>query len=162
MADKPKYIVIRDVQEKVNYWDFPVSESCDGTVVEHLKTADYTIKGLESEILIERKANIDEFAANLTQPRFVRELERLNDHTIPSLPVVILCFELSDLTDWPSSSGTPPHIKKNIKTTGKFLMKRLAELMVRFPRVNFIFAGSEGKDIAASLLKRVWEKYNAK
>lgn len=156
---KKKFLVVRDQQEKANYWDFQESDSCAGTVVRHLKTGDYTIEGMEDKIVIERKANVDEFATNLTQSRFERELGRMSLYPQPSLLVVLLAFEFSDLVDWPGSSDAPPKVKAAIKTTGRFLIMKLCELMVKYPRVNFIFGGADSKYLASSLLKRVWEKH---
>ena len=71
-----KYQVIRDTREQ-NGWDFTAGNSCEGTLVEGLKTGDYSIKGYEHLLSIERKGCIAELASNLVEDRFERELERM-------------------------------------------------------------------------------------
>jgi len=93
-----KYTIIRDNQEKSNYWTFNANKYCDGTICEHLVTGDYTIRGLEDKFTIERKANTGEFSGNITKARFERELSRMDklDHSF-----LILEFTLEDMYSFP-------------------------------------------------------------
>lgn len=80
--------VLQDQRE--NYpWSFEIEEkeqgkfTCTGTTVKQLKTGDYTIKGFEHKLSIEKKSGIYEIANNFltkkTRERFIREMERMKD-----------------------------------------------------------------------------------
>ena len=71
-----KIEIIRDTQEKVDYWDFHPSKYCLGTTPEHLATADYSVRSLEDIIAIERKKTSGELAGNIFDQRFINELIR--------------------------------------------------------------------------------------
>ena len=75
-SDKP--IIIIDTREQDPY-KFRASSSVDSVVHEKLDHGDYSIKGYEHLITIERKKNVDEIAGNLGKhrARFERELERM-------------------------------------------------------------------------------------
>lgn len=82
----PQYTVIRDIQEKEGHgWFFDPSPDgkkspiCAGTVIEHLKTGDYSLKGYEDRLCIERKAGFFEIWGNYAErDRFEAELERMS------------------------------------------------------------------------------------
>lgn len=147
-----KYQVIRDSREQ-NGWDFTAGSSCEGTIVEGLKTGDYSIKGYEHILTIERKGSISELAHNLVQERFDRELERMEFFKYSFL---ILEFNMEDLIAYPKGSSVPPWKRNNIKLNPFFLLKRLLEIEIKF-KVKVIFAGKHGKTVASSIFKRVIE-----
>ena len=67
-------IILRDTREKQG-WDFEEQEI---TIADcKLDTGDYTVKGIENELVIERKAGVAEFARNITSPAFKREIRRM-------------------------------------------------------------------------------------
>ena len=76
MAKIPNYTVIKDTREKEGYF-FKKYDKCSGMVVETMKTGDYTIKGLEDVLCIERKASVEEIANNLGKKKsaFLSEME---------------------------------------------------------------------------------------
>lgn len=150
-----KYTVIRDQQEKNNYWDFPFSSVCDGTVVQSLKTGDYTLKGFENILTIERKFSTGEIAKNLTEKRFERELERLEKFPHPFL---ICEFEFNDLLTFPTRSGIPPKFWPKLRVTNNFLVKRITEIDLNY-RTKIIFAGNKGQERAEIIFKYVIQKY---
>ena len=147
-----KYVVIRDTREQ-NGWDFTTGSSCDGTVVEGLKTGDYSIKGYEHLLSIERKGCIAELATNLVEDRFERELERMEAF---KYAFMIFEFNMEDLIAYPKGSSVPPWKRKSVKLNPFFLLKRLLEIEIKY-KVKIIFAGKHGKTVASSIFKRVIE-----
>lgn len=140
--------VIIDSQEKKNIWFFAESE------VRHLKTGDYTIEGYEDILSIERKASTGELAGNITEARWDRELERLNKF---KYAYIILEFTADDVMTYPLGSGIPEKIHKKLRVTANFMMSKIMDYYVNYPNIKIIFAGTQGKRIAASIFKRVVE-----
>lgn len=148
-----RHQVIRDSREKDGQgWTFAPSTRCSGTVVATLKTGDYTLAGLEDRFVIERKGAVAEYAANLFQARFARELDRLDAFEHPYL---FLEFSFGDLLTFPATSGIPRARWKFLRATGPLLVKAHHELRIRHPRLRVEFVGAHGKDAAASLFKRM-------
>lgn len=152
---KNKYLVIRDTREQEG-WTFPCSDTCDGTIEETMKTGDYTIRGYESVLSVERKASTAEISMNMFQPRFVRELERMEQFKHSYL---VCEFTIADIVSFPFRSGIPQSKWKQLKTTPQLLMKKLIEFQLRF-KTKWIFAGSDGRAFCSSLFKRVIENEN--
>lgn len=151
-----RYLVIRDSREKVGHgWWFSESEACRGTEVKALKTGDYTIAGHEDRITIDRKGCVSEFAANLLEERFERELQRMADF---ELAVVLLEFDFEEFLAWPVGSDIPKARQKRMKLNGRVLLAKFWDLKRKYPHVEFLFAGASGKQAAASLFKRVATK----
>lgn len=151
-----KFIVLRDTREKQGKgWRFIASKYCAGMKVGKLQTGDYSLLGYERIITIERKGSVSEFANNLIQARFYRELDRLEEI---KYPYIILEFSLRDLIDYPYSDAVPPSVRNKICIKGKFLLKKLCEIELKY-RTRIIFAGnsSSAKEMAFSLFKRVVE-----
>jgi ERCC4-type nuclease len=141
-----KYRVIRDKQEKkCNGWIFEETGECDGTTISHLPTGDYTLEGYEGRICIERKGTVGEFAHNLIEARFERELIRMDkfEHSI-----LLLEFELNDLYRFPKGSGIPEKKWSDLKLTPQFILKKYSEILVNHPHIRIIFAGSRGQEVA--------------
>lgn len=154
-APKRPFTVIRDTREHAGHgWDFPAEESsgCQGTVLGTLATGDYSLEGYEHVLSIERKLSTAEFAQNLTQERFTRELERL---VLFPHAYVILEFTAQDICNYPAGSGIPRHRWKYIRMTPEFFWKRLVELTMRWPSIQFILAGASGQLAATEIFKQV-------
>lgn len=140
--------VIKDTREQQG-WEF------HGMSVETLKTGDYTLRGYEDVLAIERKGCISELASNLSTKwtTFEKELVRLEDFPHP----FIICeFTLDDLMMFPHGSGIPKYRWSSMRIRAPFLLKRLLEIEVRF-KVKIIFAGKHGKEVVSSLFKRIVE-----
>lgn len=151
------YRIIRDTREKENNgWFFEETAHCEGTITKKLDSADYSIDGYENEISIERKGSVSEFAQNLIQERFEKELIRLEDikHSF-----VILEFTLDEMMRYPNLPDIPKHIQNKIQIRGPFLLKRFNELNIKY-KTKFLFAGTKGHNIAQDLLKRFYEQTN--
>lgn len=146
--------VLRDDREKSSAWYFPRGGTCEGTTVKRLPTGDYTIKGHEDDFVIERKYTTGELAGNITQKRFIRELERLDDYVSPFL---ICEFTMYDVLHFPVGSHIPQNTWSKLRVTSDFLLKRILEFQVKY-KTKWIFAGSDGFRVAWSLFKRILEK----
>lgn len=150
----PPYTVIRDTREQANKgWVFQPNDRCLGTVDRKLKTGDYTLLGYETQFVIERKGSVAEFAMNINQTRFTREMERLE--AFPHA-YVVLEFELEDVVQFPKTSTIPRDKWAELRVTPQYLMMRLNELNFRY-KTKFILVGDRGREFASSLFKRVVE-----
>ena len=146
------FTVIRDQQEKSNYWDFNKG-FLSNTVEAHLKTGDYTLDGLENIICIERKGKVGEFAQNIYQKRFPKCLERMKDI---KYSCVILEFDMFDIQTYPESAGLPWKIRKKIRVKPHDIIRRMTEFQVLYG-TNFILAGSYGREYARRFMKSALE-----
>ncbi len=120
-----KYVILKDTREK-NGWNFESSERCLAVAKWGLKTGDYTARGLEKELVIERKASTGELAMNLGKKRkaFEAEIERMSSFRWK----YILCeFSIDDLMNFPVNSGIPKKQLKFVRMNGKFMWKKLCE-----------------------------------
>lgn len=166
MSDE-KYTIIRDTREKPGQgWMFFANEYCEGTVVETLESADYSIKGLEKILAIERKGSVSEFCLNLNEARFVapadeskslrRQSEIVRLEAIP-YSFIILEFTVEDLLKYPNLPEIPAYLRKRIKFGGYAALRKVIELQLQY-KTKILFCGTKGKDVAASIIKRVVER----
>jgi hypothetical protein len=149
-----KYTICRDSREQQG-WIFNSSANCTGTIVKGLKTGDYTLIGYESILCVVRKGSLREFAGNIIQARFDRELERMESF---ALSFLILEFSMDDIMRWPISSGLPPYLRTKIKINKYFILKRLLEIETDY-KTKVILAGPYGKEVATNVFKRTIELY---
>jgi hypothetical protein len=150
-----RYIVIRDTREQQG-WTFSESAYCAGTVIRTMKTGDYTIEGLENFLCVERKKNVVEFAKNIIEARFDRELVRLN---VFPMAFIVLEFTIEDIMRWPLGSGIPKYKLPFIKINKYFILKRLIDFQTKYKNIQFIMAGSHGKDVLGTLFKKAIDLY---
>lgn len=149
-----KYTVIRDTREQSGRgWVFEPEKDCLGTKTQTLSTGDYTLEGFEHLLSIERKGRISEFVKNICEDRFEKELCRLDDFL---WPFIILEFTVDDIFNWPKSSGLSPKMISTLKTSPRFILKRINDILVKH-KTKVIFAGLYGKSFAESIFKRVAE-----
>ena len=154
--NQSKFTVIRDTRENKKFgWMFEPSDRCLGTVQKALSTGDYSIEGLESIFTIERKRNTAEIYKNIMEKRFTRELQRFATfaHTF-----VICEFTVENIIEFPVNSGIPRHKWPILKYDGKYILRCLNELMIKYD-TKLIFAGAYGKEVSLSIMKRMQELY---
>jgi len=144
------FLVIRDTREQTG-WQFTAGKTCLGTKAGTLKTGDYTVEGYENLLSIERKGSVQEFAQNLMDDRFFREMERMKEYKYAYL---ILEFTAEDLFNYPESANIPSAAKARIRTNGNFLMSKTIHLQNNYP-IKVFFAGRKGKDMAYYIMKMV-------
>lgn len=150
------FTVIRDTREQKNKgWFWEPGNRCCGTIEDTLKTGDYTIKGAESFLRIERKASVAEIATNLSESRFPAFLERFSQF---KNGFMICECSFDDVMMFPVGSNIPKHMWPKIEMKGKFLRKKLAEIQLKY-HLNIIWAGnaSNAWDMADSIFKRVYD-----
>lgn len=152
-----KYTVIRDTREHEDKgWSFASSSCCQGTNTSKLDTGDYSLEGREEDLCIERKGSVAEFAKNVTEKRFERELERMEEF---KYAFIILEFSMEDLISYPDGSGIPYSKRRYLKFRGPFILKRLIELQLQY-KSKILFCGTKGKEVCSSIFKRVVEREN--
>jgi hypothetical protein len=150
-------LIIRDTKEKKNYWSYSEDGFCKGTIAKSLNTGDYTIDGLESILCIERKGCISEFATNIFEDRFDREISRMLTY---KYKYIILEFDMFDIITYPKNLKVPPFIKNKIRVKGAQIFDKIQEYNEL--GVHIILAGAHGSDVAYRIMKRVYknEKHN--
>ena len=154
-AKSNKPFIIRDTREhEGNGWVFDKDKLFAGTKTIGLKTGDYTVETLETKLCIERKGSLTEFVQNLVQKRFKNELKRMTEFEYRH---IVLEFLAEDLMRYPHTSAVPYKVRRSTKLTGSFLMKRAIEFQIEY-NIHFWFAGTFGKSMSKSLIKRAWER----
>lgn len=152
-----KFTVIRDTREKNGHgWYFDEDEYyIAGTEVCGLRTGDYSIKGYENKICLERKASTGEISQNLVDKAFERELERMTSF----MHRVIICeFDMYDIIHFPTNSGIPQRLWPKLRMGGEFLLKRISEYSIKYG-VPIFFAGAHSENMAKAWLKAVYREF---
>lgn len=155
-----KYHVLKDSREQEGGtgWSFSETANCSGMTVQKLDTGDYTISGYEGIFVIERKGCLSEWARNINEKRFDRELERLEEF---QYPYIFLEFTIEDILNWPKNCNIPKDKQKEIRINNFFILKKTNEIMVKY-KTKIVFTGPYGREVAASLFKRVMENVKEK
>jgi len=148
-------IIVVDTKEQIP-WRFDRLTNTD-IMIRHLKTGDYSIDGHEDLLCIERKKSVAEIAANITQERFWRELERMSKikHRF-----IIFEFSYDEVVNFPESADIKQEIKDRMRVKGPFILRELFRLQVEYD-INVLFCGhrSNAEMAAMSIIKRVKERY---
>ncbi len=150
---RKKYTIVQDTRERKPFM-FRSSASCKGIEKEALPTGDYTLRGYEDIFVIERKGRISEWAQNVIDDRFYRELNRLSEF---KHPYVLLEFDMKDIIKYPASSKIPRKKWRYIKMKGPMLLRKTLEMIRDYDNIKFIFCGDYGIDVATSIFKRIVE-----
>lgn len=156
-----KYTVIKDTREQRG-WHFISMGDCIGMENKALKTGDYSLKGYEEFITIERKRSVEEIATNIGKKSkpFEAEMQRMSEIQ----HAYILCeFNVEELLNFPNSSTLSKKITSQVRITGSFILKRLLEYQMKY-NVKIIFCGSSHNAfvVAASIFKRMSEQIDGK
>jgi hypothetical protein len=152
-----KYLVLKDTREKEigAGWTFKSDSVCMGTQIQKLDTGDYTLNGYEHILCIERKASVSEFARNIVEKRFEKELERMDEF---SYSYILLEFTEKDIDIFPKGSGIPRRVQKYVRIKPKFIHYRIKEIMEQH-KVKIILCGEHGKAIAQEIFDFVVNDY---
>lgn len=150
--------IILDTREKKDsfyFFSYPDVQ----TKTKGLKTGDFSIEGYEDKITIDRKRDCNELQMCLGQhwARFYRELQRMSSF---DEGYIVCAFPYEDVETFPFNSGVPKHRWKYIKTSAKFLKKRIHDIEDEFPNIKFIFSYSkmEAEEITYNLLRTYYDK----
>tara|TARA_R110002020_G_scaffold140378_1_gene311861 strand:+ start:2324 stop:2833 length:510 start_codon:yes stop_codon:yes gene_type:complete len=152
------YTVIKDTREQ-DGWIFSPYDKCDGMEIGTLHTGDYTLKGFEDVVCVERKACTSEIAMNLGRKKkpFQAEMERMKDY---NFSFIICEFDMDALLKYPEGSRVPKNARSKVRVTGKYLLKCLLEFQIWYD-TKIIFCGNKGNAflVCNSLLKRLNELF---
>lgn len=150
--------IIIDTRERLP-WDFDGDDAF--AAVEHTKLdqGDYSIKGMEHIVSIERKANANELFTNLSQKdhreRIYAEMCRLAG--IVKYRFMVIEQNLEDVLSPHSYAVNTMNRNKNSQfMPPALIMQHLMTFMIDY-NVHVIFAGSKGKNIAKRLLLQIYE-----
>lgn len=145
--------VIVDTREQ-QPWNF-TSSSINEIKRQKLDTGDYSIEGMEDILCIERKQSVSELAGNITDKRFIRELERMAKFRFKFL---ILEFDYYSIDIFPQGSTIPEKFRKNIRVSGNYIMKMLSEIQVKYGvHVVTCMNSNYASHVASNIMKQVIE-----
>lgn len=154
---KEKPIIIVDTREKAP-WDFDGDEHFEKVIFEKLDAGDYSIRGLEKLVAIERKATADELFTNFTKnkERIFAEFERMRDYKIKVLIVEETCERILNPQAYyinrhkinKASPSMPPAV----------VGSNLTLLMLEYG-VHVIFAGDKAQSMARGILLRAFDMH---
>lgn len=154
-----KYTVIKDTREQ-DGWFFAPYDKCEGMEIGTMHTGDYTLKGYEDVVCVERKASVSEIAMNLGRKKkpFQEEIERMKDFHFSFL---ILEFSMDDVLKYPEGSKVPRAARSKVKVTGKYLLKCLMEFEIWY-NTKIIFCGNKQNAflVTNSIFKRLTELFD--
>jgi ERCC4-type nuclease len=160
--DWTTYTVIKDTREQKGHsFGYNRRDRCVGTEVTKLDTGDYSLKGLEDKLCIERKASVEELAGNLGVSRktFYREIDRMV--LIPHR-FLLFEFDFEDIIDFPNHKGSriPEHKKATVFIRANFILKCITEFQAEYG-IPVIFCGNKdnAKIMMTSLFKRFADLY---
>jgi len=154
-----KPILIIDTREKIP-WDFDGDDAFEDIVYEKLDVGDYSIRGLEHVVAIERKVGPDElfnnFGKKASKDRILAEFERMEDHLVKIMVIEASCETMMNPQAY--------YIVKKRRTRLKdhqvpaIVMSNLTEVMLDYD-IPIIFAGDKAQSIARAILLKAWKLY---
>lgn len=150
MIDYDKFEIIIDTREQ-QPWVFD-----EVAVANHkLDTGDYSVKGYENLLCIERKKSVNEIAQNITEQRFKDVIERMSQHKYSFL---ILEFDLEDIYRYPIGSNVPKKLWDKIKINSSFIIKNLLEIQLMHG-IHVLYCGdpTNASKMALSIMKKVFQ-----
>lgn len=154
--NEEKFVILRDDREKEKYrWTF-AGHRC---IKCRLDTGDYTLRGYEHKLAIERKRDVAEIHKNFGKnewPRFKAELERMD-----KIKHAYILFEFSyeDVSRYPFDLH--PYVRRKIKIRGGYLHNRIRKIEQEYD-VKIIFCGDKESaiNIAYDIMKSVVTEEN--
>lgn len=148
--EQKHFTILQDTREN-HPWNFEPADFFD-VEVQKLDTGDYTIKGMEDILCIERKATSNEIATNICEMRFEREIERM----LKFKHKFIICeFSYSTLLKYPYESGIPQNRILQVRIHVNFILKKLFEYQTRGIHVLFCDNAKNASHAAFNIMKRV-------
>jgi len=145
-----KYVILKDTREKTG-WDFNSFDRCLAVRRWGLATGDYTARGLEKHLAIERKASTGELALNIGKElkRFEAEMERLSHFRW----AYIICeFSIDDLMSFPENSGIPKKNWEFVRMNGGYMWKKISEFKEQYNVITLFCGNKEDAEERAMVL----------
>jgi ERCC4-type nuclease len=155
VIQKPTLII--DTREK-NAWDFEGDDAFAEVVYEKLDGGDYSIRGMEHIIVIERKATVDELFMNFTKDkkRIAAEFERLNGHKFKILMVEETCDDIMNPHKYyVNKKGIN---KQSPKMPIAVVTSSLTKLMLEH-NVQVVFGGLRSQAMARGILLHAYDMW---
>lgn len=150
-SDLPKLpTLIVDTREKTPF-NYEGDEEFEAIIHTKLDAGDYSLKGFEHLIVIERKANADELFNNFTQnkDRIFAEFERLRGHKIKIMIIEQSCEDIMNpLNYYVNKKGIN---KRAVSMPVAVVAANLNTLIVEYG-VQVIFAGSKARSMTKNIL----------
>lgn len=152
---KEKPILVIDTREK-QPWDFEGDEAFAEVVYEKLDGGDYSIRGMEHLIVIERKATVDELFNNFTKDkqRIFAEFERLQDHRFKIIVVEETCDDVMNPHRYYVNKKRIN--KQSPKMPVAVVTSNLTRLMLEH-NAHIIFGGMRAQAMARGILLHAFE-----
>ena len=154
-----KYTVIQDTREQ-DGWFFSPYDKCEGMERAYMPTGDYTLKGYEDVVCVERKASVAEIAMNLGKKKkpFQEEMQRMKEFPFSFL---ILEFSMDDVIRFPEGSTVPRDARGKVRVTGKYLIKSLMEFQIWYDtKILFCDNKKNAFLVTNSIFKRLTELFD--
>jgi ERCC4-type nuclease len=151
--------IIQDTREQ-RPLDFSKADYCESVIQGTLKTGDYSLKGFEELVCIERKGSVGEVAGNIVQKRFFAELERMKQF---QYRYIVCEFPFTDIINYPYSSDIPKFKLKYIKVRPPFILKILNSITIDFG-VNIVYVNDRKGAVKfiSHLFKDIYDRHNGK
>lgn len=152
---KQKPILLIDTREKQPF-DFEPDDAFESIEYVKLEAGDYSIKGLEHLIVIERKATVDELFINFSKEkeRINAEFERLKNHKFKILMIEASCEDvMNPMKYYINKKGIN---KQHPKMPVAVVMNGLNDLIIGHG-VLVMFGGSRAQSMARGILLRAYE-----
>jgi len=150
-SDLPKLpTLVVDTREKIPF-DYEGEEEFAAIIHEKLDSGDYSLKGLEDKIVIERKLNADELFNNFTKgkERIFAEFERIRNHKVKILIIEQSCEDiLNPQNYYINKRGLN---KFDIKMPVAVVITNLNILMIEYG-IQVVFAGTKARSMTKNLL----------
>lgn len=150
-----RFKIIRDTREQDGKgWKFRASANCTGMEIVKLNVGDYTVKGLEDILMIERKSFGDlwnTLGNPINYKRFLREMDRAKNHKVKYLIIEATLADVDGGYHW-YQRGIG---KRKSKVTSANIHAKLISLQVKH-NVHVVFAGRMDK--ARVYARRVMDK----
>ena len=143
--------ILVDTREKIPWTNFGTFSFAS----QKLDTGDYSLRGLEKDFCIERKRSVSEFAGNITEKRFDRELERMAKMKWSFL---FLEFDCADISIYPHGQGIPKRLMKKIRITPNFIFSKIAQIQLMGIHVVLCRNAGYAQVLAENLFKRMAKK----
>ena len=148
------FTVLVDDREK-KAWDLPHKIE-----KKRLKTGDYTVKGFEKIIAIEKKSGLIELLNDLTngyRPTFERFLKRLSKYPVK---VIVVEDTLSELSINRALSHIRRKSKGKARLTARSIYYWTAEIAVKY-QIPIVFVGKRAKiNLLPEVFRAAFERAN--
>lgn len=158
--DRKRFKIVRDTREQDGKgWNFRASANCSGMDIEKLDVGDYTVKGLENLLMIERKSLGDlwnTLGNHKNYKRFLREMDRAKNHRLKYLVIEATLDDINSGYYW----YQPGRGKTKSKISAANIHAKLISLQVKH-NVHVIFAGrlDKARAYARNIMDKVF-RYN--